>query len=404
MKGRKSSGEGSIFYNPKTNRYTARIRWVDPATKKMKQKSFTEIKQSDARRRLEQFKKNYLAVARTIDTNFDKVLMTAYMENWFLTKKAATLRPKTYSQQWDLFRIQIEPYFANYVFSELKTDHVQAFVNQLSEQNYSFSYIKQCFELIKTAYNDYIDRYNLSNDNPCRRVVLPVQKKKDVADIRFYNRDEREAIIKESTLLRPDGTPVYRMGYGIVFLMFTGLRFGEAAALTWEDINFKTGTIRINKHIVVKDNMAGKYSDEYDADGLRYEIVIENGAKTKSGVRYVPMATKAADAARHLYNINKKFKYVFSTVNGRPMMTSTINKVFRTILKKAGIEYGEGERHGVHTLRHTFASMMIESGADLNTVSEILGHSNTQITSNIYIHLTQEHKASMIKNLDQYLN
>ena len=403
MKGRKPSGEGTINFNPKTNRYVAQIRWVDPVTKKIKSKSFTEAKLADARRRLEQFKKNELEMKKSAGTNYDKVLFNDYLENWLVSTKAPVLMPTTYATQWSLYRNSIRVYFEDCILAYVNSEHIQKFINGLVDRNYSFSYIKQCYDLINGVFRDYIERYNLSGDNPCKKVTLPYKRKRDIADVRFFDRKERDAIIQEATLVLQNGRQKYRIGYGVVFLLFTGLRYGEAAALTWEDIDFEQKTIRVNKHLVLKDHLAGKTSG-HKPNNLRYEVLVEKGAKTRSGVRFIPMATKAAEAALELRKNSDGCKYVLSTSNHRPMMSTTFNKTFQRILKNAGITFKEGECHSVHTLRHTFASMMIESGADLKTVSEILGHSSSQFTANIYVHLTQEHKAKMINNLDDYVD
>lgn len=69
---------------------------------------------------------------------------------------------------------------------------------------------------------------------------------------------------------------------------------------------------------------------------------------------------------------------------------------FRQILKNAGID----KISGVHSLRHTFASMLFKKGVDPKTVSELLGHSDVSITYNIYIHIIHEQKTKAINLLN----
>lgn len=85
-------------------------------------------------------------------------------------------------------------------------------------------------------------------------------------------------------------------------------------------------------------------------------------------------------------------------------MPRNINRMFHSILIKSGIAKTYDDFCGVHTLRHTFASMLFQNGCDVKIVSEILGHSNTKITENIYIHILQQQKIKAIQDIDKYSN
>ena len=69
---------------------------------------------------------------------------------------------------------------------------------------------------------------------------------------------------------------------------------------------------------------------------------------------------------------------------------------------QTGIAKTEQDCCGVHTLRHTFASMLFQNGCDIKVVSEILGHSDTKITENIYIHVIQQQKVKAIQGIDKF--
>ena len=74
--------------------------------------------------------------------------------------------------------------------------------------------------------------------------------------------------------------------------------------------------------------------------------------------------------------------FVFPSINNGILMTRNINRAFKDILKKAGLP----DELNVHTLRHTFATRLLEKGANIKAVSEILGHASVQITLDIYSH------------------
>ena len=75
----------------------------------------------------------------------------------------------------------------------------------------------------------------------------------------------------------------------------------------------------------------------------------------------------------------------------------TLQYSFKKFLKDCGIRDIK-----FHALRHTFATRCMEAGMDINTLSEILGHTNASITMNIYIHSTIEHKRNQIEKMSEY--
>jgi len=171
--------------------------------------------------------------------------------------------------------------------------------------------------------------------------------------LRFLSEDEIGRLLKAA-----DSTVYHDMFY--VFLR-TGMRKGELTHLRWEDVDFDHGLMRIGAH-----------ADEHGRDD------------TKSHrERHIPMDEDLAEVIARQPR-RPGCHHVFSTGNG----TIRINNLLRELkrhAKKAGIE-------GVtlHTLRHTFASHLVMSGADLPSVKELLGHSTIQMTMR-YAHLGREH-------------
>lgn len=170
--------------------------------------------------------------------------------------------------------------------------------------------------------------------------------------------------------------------------MYTGLRISELSALRWKDINFEERTISVNKNIVVTN-----------VDG-RYQFIEQNKPKTKSGARIIPISSKAMEALITLKQLFPKSEYVLNTRSGERVIPANMNRTLKRILKNAGIP--SDDFGGVHTLRHTFATMLFENGCNVKIVSELLGHSSTKITEDIYIHAIQKQKVKAIEDLDKY--
>lgn len=97
------------------------------------------------------------------------------------------------------------------------------------------------------------------------------------------------------------------------------------------------------------------------------------------------------DAVRHLLELSKGNTLV-STATGNIVTPVNFTKAWRQICNNAGVEH-----RSPHTLRHIFATDLFYAGADVKTVSSLLGHSTTQITYDTYIHVIQDKKDDAVK-------
>ena len=142
----------------------------------------------------------------------------------------------------------------------------------------------------------------------------------------------------------------------------TGLRRGEVFHLRWEDINFNT------------------------------KILTVGGDRAKSGhTRHMPLNKEAINVLKD-WGV-KKNGLVFPNKDGKPL--DNIKSAWGNILKEAKIDAFRW-----HDLRHHFASRLVMAGADLNTIRELLGHSDIKTTLR-YAHLAPEHKAEAVRLLER---
>jgi integrase len=144
----------------------------------------------------------------------------------------------------------------------------------------------------------------------------------------------------------------------VVVLLNTGMRKGELQSLQWKDIEFRNGII------TVRQSKSGKS-------------------------RHIPMNSVVREA---LISVRKhpESGYIFCGADGQPF---NFRKSFETALRRCGIK-----DFRIHDLRHTFASHLVMSGVDLNTVRELLGHSSMAMTLR-YTHLSPDHKARAVEVL-----
>ncbi len=162
----------------------------------------------------------------------------------------------------------------------------------------------------------------------------------------------------------------------------TGMRLGEICALEWNDLNLENKTITINKAV----------------QKIKGEIKI-NTPKTKSSVRTIRLCDECIRLLSELKaNQIPKSKYIFpSSVTGGIKDTSAVTRRLHRIQDRAGVP-----RIRFHDLRHSFATLSLEQGMDIKTVSHMLGHTDAGFTMNTYMHVTdsmQQTVANAMGNL-----
>lgn len=160
--------------------------------------------------------------------------------------------------------------------------------------------------------------------------------------------------VEEGTLLIDSAKGIYRDM--ITVALGTGLRFGEIKALTWDDVDFAGGEIVVSRAFAL---------------GVL-------GSTKSNKIRRIPMTHAVYET---LQRMKKKSGYIFSDKYGNPVVHSTCINRLHGICKKTGLR-----KIGWHVLRHTFASHLAQSGANLMAVQNLLGHSDIRTTMR-YAHI-----------------
>ena len=170
---------------------------------------------------------------------------------------------------------------------------------------------------------------------------------------------------------------------GVLIALYTGIRIGELCALKWQDIDLESETIKITKTIQRIKNTDKKAE-------TKTKVVIDT-PKSKKSVRNIPIPDfllkilKTYQNIPDIYVLSGKTKYI---------EPRTYQNRFEKYLEKAKVE-----RIPFHALRHTFATRSIESGMDIKTLSELLGHSSVKFTLDRYVHSSFELKKLSINKL-----
>lgn len=146
------------------------------------------------------------------------------------------------------------------------------------------------------------------------------------------------------------------------FLISTGMRFGEAAALQWDDVDLETGAINITK--TTTQGIGG--------------TVVKGSPKTDSGIRTIYVGENVLSWLKTL-NSGATSRYVFPNKRGEVIPQSSAIRYWNDVCDEINIPH-----QGMHSLRHTWATRALEAGINVKTVSSMLGHKNITTTMNTY--------------------
>lgn len=182
--------------------------------------------------------------------------------------------------------------------------------------------------------------------------------------------------------------------YGVLMLLYTGIRASELAGITWEDIDFEKCTVDINKGYKRVKNV--KWVDGKEEKSYHAEF---RNLKTKSSYRtigiskeYVELLKQHKEAQKKLAKKNnKEFKetdWVFTTKTYNAYLSDYISDKIRKIMNTIKIK--NYDKITAHSLRHTYCSEAIKNNVDIKQVQMILGHSNVGVTLDWYTHINTE--------------
>ena len=380
---RRSNGEGTAAQQRKNGTWYRAVRIEGTNQRKyLYGKTKAEVDKK--------YKEFIKQVAGGTYTEVKKQSVEAYLFDWLTTYKKIELKPKSYDRLECTIKYQIAPYFKGYQFFAVGQDHIQKFINKLDSDGCSYSVIRKAYLALNTCYKFAMIKGDILK-NPCAGVKLPKKAEKEIKTIQTLTQAEIPLYCEYATAQYGNGKPIYRLGYALVLILFTGLRLGEAMGLMWDDINFTNGTLTVRRTLEqVKNRDKGEGENNY--------ILIEGKTKTQAGERTIPLNQTALNALQELHKINGSFNYVLSNAKGKPINPRNLNRAHDNILERAGIQH-----IGIHALRHTFATQLFTKKVDIKIISKLLGHSDVSITYNTYIHLLKEDIPSATAVLDNLL-
>lgn len=368
---RNKNGEGSVFQVAE-NKWVAKISMGTKPNGKPNIKQFAGKTEAIAKKKLKDFKKSSCFEAKHSPSN---ATVYSYFSTWLREYRFNKLKPSSYDRLESTINKHIFPNIGGLKFDRVTRDIIQALINRLYEKDkLSYSSVKKVYVALNSCYNHaLID--DVVTKNPCVGVELPSPSER--TKIVLPLNEEELRLMKEEIFERARYTSQHYYDYAYLLILNTGMRMGEALSLSWEDIDFKNKTITINKN-----NIITKRRDSNGNAIGGYQAQRQSSTKTSNGNRVIPM-NRSAETALLRLKVDNLTPYVVINSRHKPVLPSNFERSFHALLISAGIK----ENHGIHALRHTFASMLFSKGVDVKIVSKLLGHSSVKITYDTYVHL-----------------
>lgn len=399
----RGNGEGTL-YKRKDGKWVSQVTvGFEPKTGKPIRKTFTGNTRAEAAKQMNEV---VASLNKGIYIEQSKVTLETWLKGWLKGRK-----PHIEESSWNNYemfsRLHIIPEIGHITLNALKTRHIQELLNSKIESGrvdgkggLSPRTVKYVYQTLHASLEQAVKERQLVY-NPAEHVELPKQVK---MEMRPFTEDELSRFFTAAK-----GNRFFTL---FVLAVASGMRRGELLALTWDNICFQEGLIDVKKQLV--------RSKEH---GL-----IIKGLKTKKSRRTIEVSKDVMEMLKdHKKKQNEKklllgphyhqeHDLVFATDDGKPidpknMVTRHFDKVIerhnKNVDKKAKEKGSSPDEITIqkipkirfHDLRHTYATLSIEQGIDLATVSKNLGHSSYAITADTYSHMTAKIKSDAAEKI-----
>ena len=381
MAKRRASGEGSIRKRS-DGRWEGRYVAGHTEEGKPIRKSVLGKTQAEVREKM----KKAIEESKSIDVaKAEEYTVASWATTWYELYSKPNIRESTQERYWNHIRYHIIPEIGQIKLTKLTSRDVQRMYNNVKDhgrvskgpwdkrsKTLTASYIISLHRMFKMCLERAVTE-QLILRNPCNNVVLPKNDKKEIK------------------ILKPEHIREYLAEaekHGVLPLFFlelcSGLRKGELVALLWSDLDVKQRTISVSKQAVRVKGGGVKTTTPKTATSIRVESIPQEA---------VDLLLKEHE--KHPDNI-----YMFpSPVTGEMYYPDAVARLHTRMLQDLGLEHTR-----FHALRHTFATLALQNGVDIRTVSGMLGHADPGFTLRTYTHATNPMQIQAAETVGQFMS
>ncbi len=364
------SRRGENIYKRKDHRWEGRYIQTYDSNGKAVYKSVYAHSYADVKDKLISRKNNPIIQTQTKQNNG---IFGYYAENWLLTVKLKN-KISTYNKYHNLYNSYIMPIIGS---TRIDTINTEAVVQVIHERD----------DLSAKTVNDIlcVVKMILSYATDCGCEVTFNPKSLSIRQERHQMRVltvKEQQVFSDFLLDSPDLCKI-----GVFLCLYTGIRIGELCALRREDISFPHSMLSVRKTM---------QRVQIDSKNIKTKVIITE-PKSKSSIRDIPIPDFVMEILFKHYSIMKPSCYLLTGSSEKFMEPRALEYHYKKYIRECEIE-----NVNFHALRHTFATRCVEAGFDIKTLSEILGHTNVNITLNRYVHPSMDIKRNNMEKLSNF--
>ena len=302
-----------------------------------------------------------------------------WVEFWYENYSKPMLRPSSQRSYEDFIRLYIRPKLGSVPLNKLTMNDLQQFFNWMRKDGrtlhresrgggLSDNMVRNCHSLCRRALEKAVAE-RLIVKNPIEECKAPPIRRQEM---QLLTREELQRLLIQAK----------DEGYYEVFLLelTTGLRVGELMALQWDDLNFKTGELRIERQVY----------------RTKEELLIQE-PKTKASIRTVILPSPVVEALKeYKKTVSSQWMFPSPKKEDAPLAPAATSHRLSKILSHAGCK-----KVRFHDLRHVFATNALEHGMDVKTLSTAIGHVSSATTLNVYAHVTDDMQRQAAAKIDR---
>lgn len=349
----------------------------------------------------------------------EDISFSDYLDYWMEKYCKVNLKYNTYSKYNTIIEKYLKPSLGYFKLTSLTSVKLNSFIVELCEKNkYSRAYFSNILKVLKGAFREATDVFGFIKYNPTLTLRLPRidEEYKEVKHV--YSQEEIDKILN-----RFKDNPTFTLAF--LTSCFTGLRTGEVFALSWNDIDFENRIIHVNNNIYdkPKDNKGRWYigstktkngkRDVYISDTLykafRNFRVRQHQLKLLYGKKYKKYHVE--ECANEYGKTTEKrivqntendtsvvsYDFIFTRNDGTFVGTDILRHPFKIIRNELGLKYR------FYDLRGSYATKILNSGIEIRSVADNLGHKNIETTENYYISSSDNSRREANKVLEKII-
>ena len=379
----------------KNGRWNGSVWYMDEHGER-KRKSFSADTQKEVKERIKSYIEHFYDKPEVEIDNAGTQPLQKSMQNWLEVFKYPSLQRTTYDRYEVTAKYQIYPYLGKKIVKVISGADIKKVLNTIMMSGKSYSTCKKAYLLLSEFYQ-YLEREDLINKNPMRNVEMikkanylsaqGIENKPQNELVTVFSPEEIELLKAEAFKSFGNGKPLYKQSAVYFLMLNTGLRRGEVCGLLNSDIDLEKRVLHVRRAV----------KEYYRRDGMdraKGQETKVGPPKSATSVRDVPLN----DTAIEMINRLREEVYLgedsplIPNEKGEFIKPINLLRRFYRLQTAAGIP--EEELKGLHALRHTFATTLINGikqpdgtikSLTVKQVADLLGHTTTEITELYYV-------------------